>query len=198
MASSPAAPDFVVLGLGNPGAEYEETRHNFGHLLIAALVREEGCPLLPGPGPFRIWPFTCGAKRGIFAQLLTYMNRSGAGARLLRSRFPETPLERWLVVADDLDLPLGRIRFRRQGGAGGHRGLRSLIEAWETEAFPRLRLGIGRPAGDEREEVVDHVLEPFLPAERETVREVLQRGADGVRLFLTEGIDAAMNQCNPG
>jgi PTH1 family peptidyl-tRNA hydrolase len=125
------------------------------------------------------------------------MNRSGLAARSLRDRFAETPLSRFLVVVDDLDLPLGRIRFRREGGDGGHQGLSSLIEELESAAFPRLRLGIGRPAGENPEDVVEWVLEPFPEEERELVQAVTDRAADGVLVFAADGIEAAMNRCNP-
>jgi len=124
------------------------------------------------------------------------MNRSGIAARAILDRFGGPAPERLLVVTDDLDLPLGRMRIRSAGGAGGHNGLRSLIEELGTDAFPRLRLGIGRPEGTDREDVVDWVLEPFLPAEGVVVADVVERAAQGVRVILEEGIDAAMSRFN--
>ncbi len=124
------------------------------------------------------------------------MNRSGSAAVALLDRFGGPATGRVLVLADDLDLPLGRIRFRSSGGAGGHNGLRSLIEEMGTHEFPRLRLGIGRPDGIHRDDVVDYVLEPFGKEEVPAVQEVVERAAEGVRVFLEEGIDAAMSRFN--
>jgi peptidyl-tRNA hydrolase, PTH1 family len=192
----PSEVDFLVLGLGNPGERYRLTRHNFGFLVTDALAESGGVVFREGPGPSGIAPFTVGASRGILAQPRTWMNRSGSAAAALLDRFGGPATERVLVVTDDLDLPLGRIRFRSSGGAGGHNGLRSLIAELGTDAFPRLRLGIGRPAGIDRDDVVDWVLEPFGAGEMEAVQEVVERAAEGVRVFLEEGIDAAMSRFN--
>lgn len=124
------------------------------------------------------------------------MNRSGSAARALLERLGGPSTDRVLVVADDLDLPLGRMRFRSSGGPGGHNGLRSLIAELGTDAFPRLRLGIGRPEGIQRDDVVDWVLEPFAEGEMAVVQEVVERAAEGVRVFLEDGIDAAMSRFN--
>ncbi len=197
-ADVPTPPDFAVLGLGNPGERYRDTRHNFGFLVTGALAAAGGETLREGPGPFHIASFTVGRSRGILAQPSTYMNRSGIAAREILDRFGGPELERLLVVTDDLDLPLGRIRFRRGGGPGGHNGLRSLIEELGSSDFPRLRLGIGRPDRDEREDVVDWVLEPFAPEERELVNEVVELAISGVGVFVREGVDVAMNRFNAG
>jgi PTH1 family peptidyl-tRNA hydrolase len=197
-AGVPESPDFVVLGLGNPGEKYRDTRHNFGFLVTEALARAGGESLREGPGPSLIAGFTVGPSRGILAQPCTWMNRSGIAAREIVDRYGNPGLDRLLVVTDDLDLPLGRIRFRRGGGPGGHNGLRSLIEELRSSDFPRLRLGIGRPDRDEREDVVDWVLEPFAPEEREVVQEVVQEATKGVRVFVEEGVEAAMNRFNAG
>ncbi|HMB70698.1 MAG TPA: aminoacyl-tRNA hydrolase [bacterium] len=196
MASSPDAPDFIVLGLGNPGERYRSTRHNFGFLVLDALAEKAGAALGEGPGPCRSGTARIEGRRGILAKPTTWMNRSGLAARAVRDRWPDTPGERTLVVFDDLDLPLGRIRFRRDGGAGGHNGVRSVIEETGSPEFARLRLGIGRPETDESGSVVDHVLDTFLEEERETVRDVIDRGIEGISLFVTEGIEAAMNRYN--
>jgi PTH1 family peptidyl-tRNA hydrolase len=124
------------------------------------------------------------------------MNRAGVAAGALLQRFEGIALSRFLVISDDLDLPLGRIRFRRAGGNGGHNGIRSIIDALGSQEFPRLRLGIGRPKEESAVDVVDWVLEPFEASELETVREVCGRSAEGVRTFVAEGIAAAMNRFN--
>jgi PTH1 family peptidyl-tRNA hydrolase len=192
----PECPGFAVVGLGNPGPRYEGSRHNFGFYVVEALARVAGIDFREGPGPFHICSFTEGPDRGILAKPTTYVNRSGIAARAILDRFEGLPLARFLVVADDLDLPLGRLRFRRAGGNGGHNGLRSLIEELESQEFPRLRLGIGRPEVEGRDDVVGHVLDPFLSNEMKIVNEVVERAVEGVRAFVGEGIDAAMNRYN--
>jgi PTH1 family peptidyl-tRNA hydrolase len=196
MASSPEAPDFIVLGLGNPGERYRSTRHNFGFLVVDALAEKVGAGFGEGPGPCRSGTARIEGRRGILAKPTTWMNRSGLAARAVQDAWPDTPAERTLVVFDDLDLPLGRIRFRRGGGAGGHNGVRSLIEELGNGDFARLRLGIGRPEADESGSVVDHVLDAFLEDEWKVVRDVTDRAIEGIHGFVAEGIEAAMNRYN--
>jgi len=193
----PSSPDFIVLGLGNPGPEYADTRHNFGFLVVDRLAAVARTKFREERGAVVVCPFTAGRERGILAKPLTWMNRSGLAVRALRDRFRPS-LSRLLVVVDDLDLPLGRLRFRREGGDGGHNGLASLIDELETGAFPRLRLGIGRPGPGTREDVIDWVLEPFSAEERDLARDVTERAAEGVRVFAREGIEQAMNRFNAG
>jgi PTH1 family peptidyl-tRNA hydrolase len=126
------------------------------------------------------------------------MNRSGRAARSLLEELGRPELSRVLVVTDDLDLPLGKIRFRRSGGDGGHNGLRSLIEELESRDFPRLRLGIGRPPTDDRPDVVDWVLQPFEAGEGPVVTEVVERAVEAVQVFVTDGVEVAMNRYNAG
>ena len=200
MAPSPGDvvenPDFAVIGLGNPGERYAITRHNFGSRVLDALARDAGAEFRPAAGPCRICSFTADQVGGILAKPTTYMNHSGLAGRAILDRFHELRLSRFLVVTDDLDLPLGRVRFRGAGGNGGHNGLRSLIEELGSGEFPRLRLGIGRPGADGPGDVVDHVLDPFLSDEMEIVNEVVDRATAGVRVFIGEGIESAMNRFN--
>ncbi len=189
-------PDFLVLGLGNPGPEYDGTRHNLGFLVIDALAASEGETLREGPGPSHVCGYSVGRMRGILAKPMTLMNRSGSAARALVDRLEGPDLESILVVTDDLDLPLGRLRFRRSGGDGGHNGLRSVMGELGSGGFPRLRLGIGRPEEEAGRDAIDHVLAPFLDEERGAVTGVVERAVEGVRLFVAEGIDAAMNRFN--
>ena len=201
MARAPEServPDFLVLGLGNPGERYRDTRHNLGFFVVDALVRSAGATLRDGPGPSSICPFTVGPVRGILSRPMTWMNRSGVAAKALRERFDGPPLSRVLVVTDDLDLPLGRVRFRRGGSPGGHNGLRSLTEELGSRDFPRLRIGIGRPDGDGREDIVGWVLEPFGQEEWPVVEEAVKLAVEGVHTFLENGIEAAMNRFNAG
>jgi PTH1 family peptidyl-tRNA hydrolase len=192
----PSSPDFLVLGLGNPGPRYAETRHNFGFFVVDRLAADARASFRAGPGPVVVCPLSSGRGPGLLAKPTVFMNRSGVAARSLLARWGEVPFSRLLVVIDDLDLPLGRIRFRREGGDGGHQGLSSVIEELETEDFPRLRVGIGRPGAAAEEDVVDWVLEPFPEEERDLVTGVTDRAAEGVRVFATEGIEAAMNRFN--
>jgi PTH1 family peptidyl-tRNA hydrolase len=124
------------------------------------------------------------------------MNHSGVAARALLDRMGGPPLDGLLVVTDDLDLPLGRVRIRTAGGHGGHNGLRSIIEVLGSREFPRLRIGIGRPDGDESDAVVDHVLDAFRPDERPPIEEALDRARSAVEAFVQDGLSAAMNRFN--
>ena len=197
-AAATAEPEFLVLGLGNPGDRYRDTRHNLGFRVADALAESHRVRFREGPGPSFVGSIRLGAARGALAKPLTWMNLSGVAARALVERWPALPLERLLVVADDLDLPLGKIRFRASGGDGGHNGIRSVIAELGTEAFPRLRLGIGRPAADKPVDVVDHVLDPFLPEEEAAVTDLVDRARQGVEVFVMEGIEPAMNRFNRG
>lgn len=189
-------PTFLIFGLGNPGEEYASTRHNFGFFVADRLAREERLSFARGPGPCRSALIAFDGQRGILAKPTTYMNRSGEAAKALRAATPRLPLDRWLVVADDLDLPLGRLRVRAGGGPGGHNGLRSLIDALGTNEFARLRLGIGRPPGSDPEDVVDWVLEPFTSEEAPLVPEVVTHAVEAVRTFVAHGTEVAMNRTN--
>ena len=181
----------LVIGLGNPGPEYEGTRHNIGFVLVDRLARERGLKWVK-EHKFRSKIAT--SRDGIiFAKPLTFMNLSGnAAARLMRQhRF--TP-EQILVVYDDTALPPGGLRFRAGGSAGGHNGIKSLIEYLGTEAFPRLRLGIGPAPTDGG--LVDHVLGRFGDSERAGMEKVLEIAAEGVNCALSSGLEAAMNRFN--
>ncbi len=181
----------LVVGLGNPGPEYEGTRHNIGFELVDRLVRERG---LKWTKEHKFRAKVAIAPDGlVFAKPLTYMNLSGnAVARLLRhQRLSPGCL---LVIYDDTALPPGALRFRSGGSAGGHNGIKSLIESLGTESFPRLRLGIG--AAPDGESLVDHVLGRFSEEDRAEIEKVLENAAEGVNWALSAGLDAAMNRFN--
>lgn len=184
----------VICGLGNPGERYRLTRHNVGFRVVDLLADRWG---LTGQGRVRDGATLLEARRPepidrvLLVKPLKYMNLSGGA---LRAALRQTDVEignDLLVVADDIDLPLGRIRLRRSGSAGGHNGLRSIIAALGTDEFHRLRIGVGR-AG----EAVDHVLATFKPDERELADEMIQVGADAAERWLSDGIDEAMNAFN--
>jgi PTH1 family peptidyl-tRNA hydrolase len=183
---------WVVVGLGNPGTRYAATRHNLGYAVVDALAgnaaadwrSERDC----------LWAVLSGDfGDAALVKPTTYMNDSGRAAREALSRFGASP-ENLLVVVDDLHLILGRIRIRREGSDGGHNGLASIIGELGTEAFPRLRMGIGpQPEGDGR---IDFVLDVFAPEEREPVAGMVVRAAEAVRAVWCDGVEKAMNRYN--
>jgi peptidyl-tRNA hydrolase, PTH1 family len=181
----------LVVGLGNPGVEYRATRHNAGFLLIDRLATRWRVVLSESTA-FAEWGVgLIGAVPAVLAKPTTFMNGSGdAVAELGRIHGAES-----IVVAyDDLDLPLGRVRIRGDGGTGGHRGVASVITAVGS-AFLRVRIGIGRPP--DGTDPVAFVLDPFAPEEREPLDQALVRAADGVEILLRDGLEAAMRACNP-
>lgn len=183
----------VVVGLGNPGAEYERTRHNIGFLVADAVIRRLRS-VAERKAFYSRWATGRYAGRQVAVmQPQTYMNRSGeALAAAVRSG--QCVPEQTLVVYDCLDLPFGRIRLRARGGSGGHRGLESILQHLEGEGLPRLRVGIGRPeyAGDS----VDHVLGSWTPAEENELPEIVRCAADAVLAAVRGGVTEAMNRYN--
>jgi PTH1 family peptidyl-tRNA hydrolase len=183
----------AVVGLGNPGERYRETRHNLGFRVVEALGRRLGAPPAGVECNARVAEPAAGP---LLALPQTYMNRSGYALRCLVERHGFEPGE-VLVVYDDVSLPLGRLRLRPGGSPGGHRGMESVVENLRTDRIPRLRLGCagedGTPAG---EELVDYVLAPFRSEEREAAEEMVERAADACETWLREGIEAAMNRFN--
>ncbi len=184
----------VICGLGNPGDRYRLTRHNVGFRVVDLLADRWG---LTGKGRIRDGGALLEARRPepvgqvLLVKPMRFMNASGGP---LRSALRQTSAEvedDLLVVADDIDLPLGRIRLRRAGSAGGHNGLRDIIAALGTNEFARLRVGIGRSG-----EAVDHVLATFRAAERDLATEAIATAADVVERWLIAGIEAAMNEYN--
>ncbi|MEO6295347.1 MAG: aminoacyl-tRNA hydrolase [Candidatus Limnocylindria bacterium] len=184
----------VICGLGNPGERYRLTRHNIGFRVVDLLADRWG---LTGDGRVRDGVALVEGHRPepvgkvLLVKPMRYMNRSGV---VLRTALRQTDVEvtsDLLVVADDIDLPLGRVRLRRSGSAGGHNGLRDIISSFGTNEFARLRIGIGK-AG----EAVDHVLAAFEPDERELADEMVQVGGDAAERWLHDGVDEAMNVFN--
>jgi PTH1 family peptidyl-tRNA hydrolase len=187
----------IVLGLGNPGARYEATRHNLGFRVVEELARRTRTSFhraLPLAG--KAWAAEIDGPVGgvVLAKPATYMNRSGRAALALCERYG-AEAGAVLVVYDDADLELGRVRLRPFGGAGGHNGMRSLIDAFRTDAFPRLRLGV-RGEGREEAELADYVLQPFEPDEEPVAAGLVVLGADAVEAVLRDGLEAAMNAYN--
>ena len=189
----------LVVGLGNPGTQYEGTRHNIGFMALERMASGEGFS-------FRQQSKLHGlaAEHGIGESRLrllmpqTYMNDSGRSVRAALDWFGFTP-EQLLVLVDDMDIPLGRLRLRAQGSAGGHNGLRSTIQHLGTQAFPRLRIGIGAPAdnpAERRARTVSHVLGPFSRAEQPEVDAVLDGVLEAIQRIQRQGLDRAGNWIN--
>jgi len=186
----------LIVGLGNPGREYRETRHNVGFLVVDELARRYQLELTMGPSQV---PETLMAKRYgpaplLIAKPLTFMNRSGDAVAALM-RYYEVGAVDLLVVVDEAALPFGRLRARKRGSAGGHNGLKSMIERLGTAEFARLRLGVGR--GDPRRDLADHVLAIFGSGERAELETFIARAADAADVFAAEGIETVMNVYNP-
>lgn len=183
----------VVCGLGNPGEEYRFTRHNVGFRVVDLLADRWGLSrgrVRDGAASLEV-ALEEPMGRVLLVKPLRFVNRSGTPLRAAVRKANADPESDLLVVADDVDLPLGRIRLRREGSAGGHNGLRDIIEALGTDQFARLRVGIGRD-GD----TVDHVLSTFARGEQELAGEAIAAAADAVETWLREGIEAAMTRFN--
>ena len=191
---APLAPLALIVGLGNPGSEYASHRHNVGFQIVDSLGESHGLSFARHKkAKARVAEGRIGERRVLLAKPQTYMNLSGrAVLRLSRER--GIPPERILVVCDDLDLPLGRLRIRPKGGSGGHKGLRSIIELLDSQDFSRLRVGIDRPSGSL--DPAAYVLRPFAEEDAALATETLERGAQAVETWLADGIVAAMDRFN--
>lgn len=183
----------LIVGLGNPGAEYEQTRHNIGFGVldffgsgVSAVFRKGRCSALEAKLEWE-------GIRVVLIKPQTFMNLSGE-AVVGALRFYKLHPDSLLVIHDDLDLPLGRMKFASGGSSGGHHGVESIINILNTPQFARLRVGIGRPA--ETREGADYVLSPFSEGERAMVKEVCEKGGEAVALFLKNGLQTAMNHFN--
>lgn len=180
-----------LIGLGNPGDKFIHTRHNVGFMVIDLLSESHSISMYPGKGEF----FIGESKEGDFALVkpTTFMNRSGVAVSQLREIYKFDPGD-ILVIHDDMDLPLGRLRLRPRGSDGGHKGISSIIFHLLSEDFPRMKIGIDsryREAGD-----VDFVLSPFRRDERKIVKEIIETASSAARYFVQHGIEYAMNEFN--
>lgn len=182
----------LIVGLGNPGRKYAHNRHNVGFQCLDRLAQAHGFSFAQRRAKASLALGKIADVGVILAEPLTYMNLSGRAVKQLVS-FYQLSLENILVIYDDLDLPLGTIRLRPEGGSGGHKGMRSIIEALGSQAFPRLRVGIGRPANND---AVSYVLSDFTADEQITLESVYEKAVAAVEFFLREGIEAAMNAYN--
>ena len=184
----------VIIGLGNPGPEYQRTRHNVGFHVVDTLAERWSMRLsrraflsLLGDGLWR-------GEKVVLVQPQTYMNRSGEAAARIRD-FYHLSLTDFVIVHDDLDLPCGHVRVKRGGGgAGGNRGVASMIEAFGSKDFVRVKIGIGRPPG--KQDPADFVLQPFTRQEEVSILPAIERAVEVIEILLTAGIEKAMAVCN--
>jgi peptidyl-tRNA hydrolase, PTH1 family len=183
----------LIVGLGNPGKKYEETRHNVGYRVLDRLAARFGDGQTRNKFEGRVMEAAIGGQRALLLWPETFMNLSGESVGPAME-FYKLDLADLLVVCDDFNLPLGRLRFRREGSAGGQNGLADVIRRLGKESFPRLRLGVGPVP--ERWDAVDFVLGRFEAAERDAADEVLARAAEAVECWVAEGIEVGMNRYN--
>jgi PTH1 family peptidyl-tRNA hydrolase len=184
---------YLIAGLGNPGGQYRQTRHNVGFMALDRLAERLEVKFSRLENKALVAKADHQGNRVILAKPHTYMNLSGQSIGALL-RFYKVPHSNFLVCYDDVDLPLGTIRLRPGGGSAGQKGMVSIIERIGTEEFPRLRLGIGRPPG--RMDAAAYVLQDFSAAEKEILPEALERAVDAILLFISESLEAAMNRYN--
>jgi PTH1 family peptidyl-tRNA hydrolase len=183
----------LIIGLGNPGGEYARTRHNVGWMCLDELERRGKFGRERREGAARVRQGTIDGYEVLTARPQTFMNMSGKAAAQLTGKFDSAPRDA-IVLHDEADFPLGRVKIKLGGSAAGHRGVQSLIDSWRTDAFPRIRIGVGRD-GDSND-LIEHVLDPFLPDERPQVDAALERAANMAVAIMREGIEAAMNIWN--
>jgi peptidyl-tRNA hydrolase, PTH1 family len=188
-----ATADLLVVGLGNPGEEYDKTRHNVGAEVVELLARRHGGKLRKQKERSLTDEVNVAGKRMALAIPLTYMNLSGEAVAPLVRRYGVEPAQ-LVVVQDEMDFELGRLQVKNGGGLAGHNGLKSIVAHLHTQDFVRVRIGIGKPPGSRQG--ADHVLRRFSKAERKEIDVVLEEAADAVELILAEGVEVAMNRVN--
>ncbi len=181
----------MIVGLGNPGKKYTQTRHNLGFMVLDELADRHGLTFKSGRGVFLESRMPDGS---LLVKPMTFMNLSGQALADVSRRYPLNP-EETLLVHDDLDVDFGRLKIRPTGSAGGHNGLKSVFSVLGTQNIPRIKIGINTPERRQMDAEI-YVLKPFLPEERETVKEMVQKAADAVELFLKEDLNTAMNRYN--
>lgn len=186
---------FLIVGLGNPGREYKDNRHNVGFMLVDRLAVRLDARGMKLQSKAILTTATYEGRKLLLAKPQTFMNLSGQSVQGL-VRFYKLPLTSVLIAHDDLDLPFGTIRLRPGGGPGGQKGMASTIESLGTQEFPRLRIGVGRPPG--RMDPADYVLQDFSKGEMKELSTILDRAADAALTFVTDGLNKAMNKFNGG
>jgi PTH1 family peptidyl-tRNA hydrolase len=184
---------YLIVGLGNPGRRFREDRHNIGFMVLDHILTRMEMTFSRSQQNALVTDGVIGGHKIFFAKPQTFMNNVGKSVAPL-IRYYRIPLEHLLVVYDDLDLPLGTLRIRPQGGSGGHRGMQSILQHLGSEYFPRMRLGIGRPPG--QMDPADYVLQSFSKDEMGEVDFTLERAVDAVEVYIRDGIEIAMTRFN--
>lgn len=182
-----------IIGLGNPGRKYKKTRHNIGFLVVDELVKRQNITLSKDKFKCQYEMDMLQQEKVLFVQPQTFMNLSGEGVRPLIDYY-NIAVEDIVVIYDDLDLPVGKIRLREKGGHGGHNGIRSLIEHLGTKEFKRIRVGIGRPTN--AQPIVNYVLKPFAKEEADDVNHAIMIAADATETWVDKSFNDAMNHFN--
>ncbi len=185
---------WLVVCLGNPGKQYENTRHNIGFMTADELERREGVKVNKLKYRALTAEMKLGGERVLVMKPQTFMNLSGEAVKLAGA-FYKIPPERVLVISDDVSLPLGKLRIRANGSAGGHNGLKNIIQHLGTDAFPRIKVGVGAPAHPEHE-MIDWVIGNFSSAEKKVVAEAVAKAADAVACLIEKGVSEAQNKFN--
>ena len=191
----------LIVGLGNPGWGYANNRHNIGFICLNHFAKTRDIRFDRKQGKARIGTGEVAGNKAILAKPQTYMNLIGESVSRLVKRF-DVNLSDLLVIHDDLDLPLGKIRIRQSGGSGGHKGIESIISCLGSQDFPRLRVGIGRPMATEGSteisdaDIIAYVLSDFTPDQKQIITTVIPRVSEAVYCFLAEGLAPAMNKYN--
>ena len=197
----PSTISHLIIGLGNPGKEYEATRHNVGYMAIDVLAKRHSIPVKARRSRAHVGEGIIAGQKVILAKPMTFMNLSGEAVSGLVRRY-RLSIGDVIVICDDVNLPVGRLRIRESGSAGGHKGLKSIIHCLGSEDFPRVRIGIGAPGSSAiasakaERSMVDYVLSRFTREERPIIKQAVTRAADGVEAILTSGIEQAMNEYN--
>lgn len=180
----------MIVGLGNPGREYAHTRHNVGFDILDLLAKQKKVRILGRQARALVGSFDLYGEQILLVKPQTFMNESGQAVGAIARKHSLTP-DSILVIYDDLDLPLGKIRIRMRGSSGGHKGMKSIISHLHSDDFPRMRIGIGRSG-----QAIDHVLSRFNRKEKQIMDVTLAQAADALKMILEEGIEAAMNLYN--
>ncbi|MBN8472215.1 aminoacyl-tRNA hydrolase [Corallococcus exiguus] len=186
----------LICGLGNPGREYERHRHNVGFMVVDALLSRARAELTQDKFQARVGQGSLGGERILFVEPQTFMNLSGRSVAEA-ARFYKVAVQDVLVVHDELDLPFGRLQLKAGGGAGGHNGLKSMVQCLGEDAFIRVRVGIGKPEGpNAKERVAGYVLSNFDDGERRQLEELIGKAADMAESWVRDGLATAMNRHN--
>jgi PTH1 family peptidyl-tRNA hydrolase len=182
---------WAIVGLGNPGKKYYRARHNIGFMVIEEIARRYAINF-KGKANYRMGRGFIDGEEILLIEPLLFMNRSGIAVKDILSKF-EIPLERLIIIHDDLDMEKGKVRIRRKGSSGGHKGIESIIQSVSSKDFVRLKIGIGRDEGVAPE---DYVLSRFRRSEISLIKKTIEKASEAVTSILTEGIEKAMNRFN--